>query len=79
MKMAEVTSAYVCQEASMIFLQKKRKENVSAVDGRQSCSKCHFISALCSVSRIFLRCNNYTAKMRRIVCAVRVIRKIPSF
>lgn len=39
----------------------------------QPCSECHFISALCSVSRISLQCNNYTAKCRR-VCAVRVIR-----
>lgn len=38
----------------------------------QPCSKCHFISALCSVSRISLQCNNYTAKCKR-VSAVRVI------
>lgn len=35
----------------------------------QHCSKCHFTSALCSVSRWSLQCNNYTAKkMQESVC-----------
>lgn len=69
--MAELTSAYVCQEASIRFFCKKKNPCLLPMLWKtQHCSKCHFTSALCSVSRLSLQYNNYAAKkkMQESVC-----------